>query len=33
MEQRILIYAPAGQDANLAGAVLASGDIASHACH
>ena len=32
MEQRILIYAPAGQDASLAGAVLASGAIASHAC-
>ena len=32
MEQRILIYAPAGQDATLAGEVLASGAIASHAC-
>ena len=32
MEQRILIYAPAGQDAALAGKVLASGAIASHAC-
>ena len=32
MEQRILIYAPAGQDASLAGKVLASSAIASHAC-
>lgn len=32
MEQRILIYAPAGQDATLAGKVLASNAIASHAC-
>ena len=32
MELRILIYAPAGQDAALAGTVLASGAIASHAC-
>lgn len=32
MEQRILIYAPAGQDAALAGRVLASSAIASHAC-
>nr|WP_314607706.1 ATP-binding protein [uncultured Janthinobacterium sp.] len=32
MEQRILIYAPAGQDAALAGTVLAGSAIASHAC-
>lgn len=32
MEQRILIYAPAGQDAVLAGTVLAGSAIASHAC-
>ena len=32
MEQRILIYAPVGQDASLAGKVLDSGAIASHAC-
>ena len=32
MEQRILIYAPAGQDAALAGSVLAGSAIASHAC-
>ncbi|APA67471.1 hybrid sensor histidine kinase/response regulator [Janthinobacterium sp. 1_2014MBL_MicDiv] len=32
MEQRILIYAPAGQDAALAGQVLASAAIASQAC-
>jgi signal transduction histidine kinase/ActR/RegA family two-component response regulator len=32
MEQRILIYAPAGQDASLAGEVLGSSAIASHAC-
>ena len=32
MEQRILIYAPGGQDAALASQVLASGAIASHAC-
>lgn len=32
MEQRILIYAPAGQDAALAGTVLAGNAIASHAC-
>ena len=32
MEQRILIYAPAGQDAALAGTVFASSAIASHAC-
>jgi len=33
MEERILIYAPAGQDAILAGKVLASGAMHSHACH
>ncbi|OEZ78541.1 autoinducer 2 sensor kinase/phosphatase LuxQ [Janthinobacterium sp. HH104] len=33
MELRILIYAPAGQDAALAGTVLAGSAIASHACH
>ncbi|MBB5607735.1 MULTISPECIES: response regulator [unclassified Janthinobacterium] len=33
MEERILIYAPAGQDAILAGKVLASGAMLSHACH
>ncbi|WP_300754555.1 response regulator [Janthinobacterium sp.] len=33
MEERILIYAPAGQDAILASQVLASGDIHSHPCH
>ncbi|KAB8066542.1 hybrid sensor histidine kinase/response regulator [Janthinobacterium violaceinigrum] len=32
MEQRILIYAPAGQDASLTGTVLAGSAIASHAC-
>ena len=32
MELRILIYAPAGQDAALAGTVLAGSAIASHAC-
>ena len=32
MEQRILIYAPGGQDAALAAKVLASEDIACHAC-
>lgn len=32
MEQTILIYAPAGQDAALAGSVLAGSAIASHAC-
>lgn len=32
MEQRILIYAPGGQDAALAGTVLAGSAIASHAC-
>ncbi|MEG0882064.1 MAG: hybrid sensor histidine kinase/response regulator, partial [Janthinobacterium sp.] len=32
MEQRILIYAPGGQDAALAAKVLASEGIASHAC-
>lgn len=32
MEQRILIYAPAGQDASLAGRVLGSSAIDSHAC-
>lgn len=32
MEQRILIYAPAGQDAALAGTVLAGSAIASHVC-
>ncbi|KAB8059521.1 response regulator [Janthinobacterium sp. FT14W] len=33
MEQRILIYATAGQDASLAGTVLAGSAIASHACN
>ncbi|MBB5367217.1 MULTISPECIES: response regulator [unclassified Janthinobacterium] len=33
MEERILIYAPAGQDAILASQVLASGAMHSHACH
>ncbi|MFZ4875449.1 hybrid sensor histidine kinase/response regulator [Janthinobacterium sp. Mn2066] len=33
MEERILIYAPAGQDAMLACQVLASGAMHSHACH
>ncbi len=33
MEQRILIYAPTGQDASLAAKVLATAEIRSHVCH